>query len=73
MHLGRISSRMYFLRCRGARLTWLVLLAALPQLSAAQSPPPLFTPAPTFSATNHYVATSVFQWFTSNGGQLTGP
>ncbi len=60
-------------RRRGARLAWLVLLAALPQLAGAQSPPALFTPAPTFFVTNHYVAASVFHWFTANGGQLTGP
>src|SRR5438067_10376750 len=53
-------------------LTALVLLAAH-HLAVAQSLPPLFTPAPTFSPTSHYVAVSVFQWFTSNGGQLSGP
>jgi hypothetical protein len=41
--------------------------------SAAQSPPPLFTPAPSLFATNHYVAASVFVWFTSTNGQLMGP
>jgi hypothetical protein len=39
----------------------------------AQSPPSLFTSVPSFSATNHYVATSVFVWFTSTGGQVSGP
>ena len=39
----------------------------------AQSPPPLFTPAPTFTTTSRYVATSVFHWYTYNNGQLSGP
>ena len=40
---------------------------------AAQSPAVLFTPAASFASTNHYVAASVFVWFTSTGGQLSGP
>lgn len=42
-------------------------------MAGAQTPPPLFTPASTFQATNRYVAASVFHWYTSNSGQLSGP
>ena len=42
--------------------------------SVPQAPPPLlFTSAPSFDSTTHYVAVSVFQWFTGNDGQLSGP
>ncbi|MEO6034015.1 MAG: NBR1-Ig-like domain-containing protein [Verrucomicrobiota bacterium] len=57
----------------GGRVALLASLVAIPALVRAQSPPPLFTPAPSFVATTRYVATSVFQWFTATGGQLTGP
>lgn len=30
-------------------------------------------PQPSFNLTNRLVSVSVFQWFTANGGQLTGP
>ncbi|MBI3852376.1 MAG: tandem-95 repeat protein [Verrucomicrobia bacterium] len=53
-----------------------VLLGALvvfPRSSPAQPSGGLFTPRPSFNATNHLVSVSVFHWFTSNGGQLTGP
>jgi hypothetical protein len=33
----------------------------------------LFSQRPSFSITNHVVSVSVFQWFSSNGGQLSGP
>ena len=33
----------------------------------------LFTPRGSFNHTNHLVSVSVFHWFTSNGGQLSGP
>jgi hypothetical protein len=33
----------------------------------------LFSPRPSFNSTNHLVSVSVFQWFTSNNGQLSGP
>jgi hypothetical protein len=56
----------------GTRLTLLTLLVSIQQLAEAQKPP-LFTSAPTFFATNHYVAVSVFHWFTAAGGQLSGP
>ena len=73
MSIDQISSGKKFVRRLGLRLALLAVLVATPWLAEAQLPPPLYTPAPTFSATNHYVAASVFQWFTSNGGQLTGP
>ena len=61
-----------------ASLRWLGMLpgAARPvswppeASSGAVSGDRCYTSAATFSATNHYVATSVFHWFTSNGGQL---
>ncbi len=56
----------------GVCLMLLTSLAGTQKLAQAQPPPSLFTPAPSFSATNHYVATSVFHWFTSKNGQLTG-
>jgi hypothetical protein len=56
----------------GTRLTLLTVLVSIQQLAEAQTPP-LFTSAPTFFATNHYVAVSVFHWFTATGGQLSGP
>ncbi len=33
----------------------------------------LFGPRPSFDVTNRLVSVSVFQWFTSSGGQLSGP
>lgn len=39
----------------------------------AQPAEGLFTPQSSFEATNRLVSVSVFQWFTANGGQLTGP
>jgi hypothetical protein len=66
--------------CRNTLLPWLgvplallALLVAMPKPAAAQMPPGLFTPAPTFAATNHILSTTVFHWFTSTGGQLSGP
>jgi hypothetical protein len=54
-----------------------ILLAGLGLFAAdrlaAQSLPPLYTSAPSFSPTNHYVAASVFVWFSSTGGQVSGP
>lgn len=41
--------------------------------SSAQPAAGLFTPRASFDLTNHLVSVSVFQWFTANGGQLTGP
>ena len=73
MNLGSISISENVLRRVGMRMTLLTLLVASPELAEAQSPPPLFTPSPAFISTSRYVAVSVFQWFTANGGQLTGP
>jgi len=39
----------------------------------AQPAEGLFTPRPSFDYTNRLVSVSVFQWFTANGGQLSGP
>ena len=33
----------------------------------------LYTPMPTFNRTDHVVSTSFFHWFTSTGGQVSGP
>ena len=40
---------------------------------AAQPAGGRFSPRPSFDVTNHLVSVSVFHWFTSNGGQLSGP
>ncbi len=50
-----------------------LLLRVLPMTLSAQPAGALFTPRPSFDATNHLVSVSLFQWFTSNGGQLSGP
>lgn len=54
-------------------LTVLGLLIAPGQRLVAQAPPSLYASAPTYSSTNHYVATTVFNWFLANGGQVSGP
>jgi hypothetical protein len=36
-------------------------------------PAELFTRSASFKSTNHLVSVSVFQWFSANGGQLSGP
>ncbi len=51
----------------------LAALAILPFWSPAQPAEGLFTPRASFDLTNRLVSVSVFQWFTANGGQLTGP
>lgn len=55
----------------------LALLSTLCVFCAASAPAQpadgLFTPQPSFNLTNRLVSVSVFQWFTANGGQLTGP
>lgn len=55
----------------------LALLSTVCVLCAASAPAQpaegLFTPQPSFNLTNRLVSVSVFQWFTANGGQLTGP
>ncbi len=73
MNIDQVGSRNKFVQWLGARVALLALLVATPRLAEAQIPPPLFTSAPTLSATNHYVATAVFHWYTATGGQLTGP
>jgi len=49
------------------------LFVATGSQSPAQAPPPLFTTAPTYQATDRYVATTVFHWYISNHGQRSGP
>ena len=58
-------------RCLRSIVGLLALLACILSPAVAQ-PPPLYTAAPSYSSTNRYVATAVFHWFTSTGGQLTG-
>ncbi len=69
MKAYQVKPARYLLHC----LSLLALLAGTQNLAQAQSPGPLFTSAATFSATNHYVATSVFHWFSPHGGQLASP
>ncbi len=71
MKTNSLNCRKTLLHWLGAPLALLTLLVALPEPAAAQGPPSLFTSAATFSPTNHYVATVVFHWFTSNSGQLS--
>jgi len=52
---------------------FLGVVIASPRLSLGQPAGGLFTARQSFDATNHLVSVSVFHWFTSNGGQLTGP
>ena len=49
----------------------MVISASLPAF--AQAPPDLYTQGDTFDLTSHIVSTSVFCWYTSAGGQVTGP
>ena len=51
----------------------MVAIGLLPAGSQAQPAGGLFTPHASFNLTNRLVSVSVFQWFTANGGQLTGP
>jgi PKD domain/Ig-like domain from next to BRCA1 gene len=55
------------------RVFVIFLLGCFPIRLSAQPAGGLFAPRPAFSLTNHLVSVSVFQWFTSNGGQLSGP
>lgn len=50
-----------------------VLTIALAGRADAAVPPPLYTAAPSYQPEDRYVATSVFHWYTANGGQLSGP
>ena len=60
-------------RCALSIVT-LALLGSVGPAASAQSPPTLFSPAPqAFTTASHIVTTTVFQWFTSNGGQVSGP
>jgi hypothetical protein len=55
----------------GAVLIWWVVGL---NLAGAQSPTPpqLFASAPSFSSNSHYVAASVFHWYTATNGQAAG-
>ena len=48
-------------------------LSFLPSLIHAQPASGLFGPQASFNFTNRLVSVSVFQWFSANGGQLSGP
>jgi hypothetical protein len=48
----------------------LVVCCCVANLSAQSA---LFSPRSSFEVTNRLVSVSVFHWFTSNGGQLSGP
>ncbi len=53
-------------------MVWLVLVLA-PTMSLAQ-PAPLFGPAaPSFQSSDRLVAATLFHWYASTGGQLSGP
>ena len=61
---------------RGILPGWLpaiLLLGCFSIRLPAQPAGGLFAPRPSFNVTNRLVSVSVFQWFTSNGGQLSGP
>jgi hypothetical protein len=65
----------YVLTAVAADNTGATTLSAPVSVSVSVAPigPPLFTSVPSFSATSHYVATSVFVWFAATSGQLSGP
>ncbi len=51
----------------------LVLLSCALCAGAQSVPSTLYTPGRTFNVADHIVSTSVFHWYTSNDGQLSGP
>ena len=55
------------------RLLLLLVLSVSSSFVEAQSHPPLFTSCSGFNLNDHVVSTSVFHWYTSTGGQLSGP
>ncbi|NOS69667.1 MAG: tandem-95 repeat protein [Verrucomicrobia bacterium] len=60
--------------CHGSPLVVVALaISLLSGVTFGQSPGSLFTPQASYNLTNHLVSVSVFQWFSANGGQLTGP
>lgn len=73
MNTNPLNCRKTLIHWLGAPLALLALLVASPKPAAAQTPPSLFTSAPTFASTNHILSTTVFHWFSSTGGQLSGP
>jgi hypothetical protein len=50
-----------------------ILLASGGLVAGSQAATNLYTPAPSYAMTNHTVSTSFFHWYTSTGGQVSGP
>lgn len=50
-----------------------VVGACLPSITANADVSPLLAPTSSLARADHFVATSVFHWYSPNGGQLTGP
>jgi Ig-like domain from next to BRCA1 gene len=64
--------RIWNARCPALSLTLVFVFSGASTL--AQAPATLFSPAPeAFTTSSHIVSTDVFNWFTSDGGQLSGP
>ncbi len=51
----------------------IMLFACATNVNAEVEASPLLAPASSLARADHFVATSVFHWYTPNGGQLTGP
>ncbi len=69
--LNRVKERV--IRLLLGRVSPLAFIWASLLPLAAQPAGGLFSSRPSFNSTNHLVSVSVFQWFTANGGQLSGP
>ena len=50
-----------------------ILLASGGLVAASHAATDLYTPVPSYAMTNHTVSTSFFHWYTSTGGQVSGP
>lgn len=57
---------------RGATIALLITVGCVVS-GLAHGAPALYTPGRTFNVSDHIVSTSVFHWYTSAGGQLSGP
>jgi hypothetical protein len=53
--------------------TCIVVATSLSTIAAAATPPALYTPSPSFNLNSHITSTTVFHWFSSTDGQLSGP
>src|SRR6266404_2677567 len=76
LRLEDVRFRRLKMQLKGRLVLYALSLGAFLVLAgrgAAQSTLLLFSSAASFASTNHYVAASVFVWFTSTGGQLSGP